>query len=49
MRLVNLSARQQGTVCQAVLEKYGDELVRGAMITADAGRVRIRPPEPKDP
>lgn len=45
VRLVNLSARQQGAVCQQVLERYGDELTRGAIITVEAGRVRVRPPD----
>jgi predicted nuclease of predicted toxin-antitoxin system len=45
VRLVNMSARQQGTVCQQVLAQYGGELMRGAIITVEAGRVRIRPPD----
>ena len=45
VRLVNLSARQQGAVCRQVLAQYGDELTRGAIITVEAGRVRIRPPD----
>lgn len=45
MRLVNVSARQQGTLSQHVLSQYGDELVSGAIITVEAGRVRIRPPD----
>lgn len=44
VRLVNMSARQQGAVCQQVLAQYGDELSQGAIITVEAGRVRIRPP-----
>ena len=44
VRLVNISARQQGAVCRQVLAQYGDELTRGAIITVEAGRVRIRPP-----
>ncbi len=49
VRLVNFSARQQGTVCQQVLTQYGDELIRGAIITVEAGRVRIRPPDVAGP
>jgi predicted nuclease of predicted toxin-antitoxin system len=49
VRLVNISARQQGAVCQQVLAQYGEELTRGAIITVEAGRVRIRPPDVKDP
>lgn len=44
VRLVNIRAQQQGAVSQQVLTQYGDELIRGAIITVEAGRVRIRPP-----
>ena len=49
VRLVNFSARQQGAVCQQVLARYGDELARGAIVTVEAGRVRIRPPDDGGP
>ena len=49
MRLVNIAARQQGVVCQQVLTQYGDELMRGAIITVEAGRVRIRPSDSSGP
>ncbi len=49
LRLVNFSARQQGAVCQQLLAQYGDELTRGAIITVEAGRVRIRPPDATGP
>jgi predicted nuclease of predicted toxin-antitoxin system len=45
VRIVNISARLQGTVCQQVLTQYGDELTKGAIVTVEAGRVRIRPPD----
>jgi predicted nuclease of predicted toxin-antitoxin system len=45
LRLVNLSTRQQATVCLRVLELYGNELVSGAIVTAELGKVRIRPPD----
>ncbi len=45
LRLVNLSTRQQATVCLRVLELYGNELASGAIVTAELGRVRIRPPD----
>jgi predicted nuclease of predicted toxin-antitoxin system len=44
VRLVNISARQQGAVCKQVLTQYGHELAQGAIVTVEAGRVRIRPP-----
>jgi predicted nuclease of predicted toxin-antitoxin system len=43
VRLVNISARQQGAVSQQVVAQYGDELIRGAIVTVEAGQVRIRP------
>jgi predicted nuclease of predicted toxin-antitoxin system len=45
VRLVNIAARQQGAVALQVLAQYADELLRGAIITVEAGRVRIRPPD----
>lgn len=43
VRLVGFSARDQGRACQEVLERYEEELRRGALITADPTRVRVRP------
>jgi predicted nuclease of predicted toxin-antitoxin system len=43
VRLVNLSSKQQAIVCLRVLELYRDELISGAIITAELKRVRIRP------
>jgi predicted nuclease of predicted toxin-antitoxin system len=43
VRLVNISALQHGAICQQVLVRYADELMKGAIITVEAGRVRIRP------
>ena len=45
IRLVNLSARRQASICRKVLERYGDALISGAIVTAEPGRLRIRPPE----
>jgi len=45
VRLVNLSAKQQGPVCSRILKKYAEELETGAIITVELGRVRIRPPD----
>jgi predicted nuclease of predicted toxin-antitoxin system len=45
VRLVDFPARQQGAVCVDVLSRYGDELLLGAIVTAEPGRVRIRPGE----
>ena len=45
LRLVNLSANQQGIVCLRVIETYGQVLQSGAIITVEPGRIRIRPPD----
>ena len=44
LRLVNISARQQAAVCQRVLIAHGLELASGAIVTAEAERLRIRLP-----
>ena len=44
IRLVNFSARQQAAACLAVLSAHGDELLAGAIVTAEMGRMRVRPP-----
>jgi predicted nuclease of predicted toxin-antitoxin system len=45
VRLVNIRGLQQGAICQQVLTQYADELNRAAIITVEAGRVRIRLPD----
>ncbi len=45
LRLVNFSARRQASVTLLVLALHGEELERGAIITAEPGRMRIRPAE----
>jgi predicted nuclease of predicted toxin-antitoxin system len=45
LRLVNLAARRQAAVCLGVLALYGEDLKSGAIVTAEPGRLRIRPPE----
>ena len=45
LRLVNLAARRQAAVCLRVLALYGEALKAGAIVTAEPGRLRIRPPE----
>lgn len=42
IRLVGFSARKQGTYCLQILEKYQTELEKGAILTVDMHRVRIR-------
>jgi predicted nuclease of predicted toxin-antitoxin system len=42
VRLVGFPARQQAAVCNDVLARHGDELLAGAIVTAERGRLRIR-------
>jgi len=42
VRLVGIGAREQGEVCVDVLDKYSDDLLRGAILTVQHGFVRIR-------
>lgn len=44
LRLVDIAARKQGPVCSEVISRYGSELVPGAILTVEPGRVRVRPP-----
>jgi predicted nuclease of predicted toxin-antitoxin system len=46
VRLVAVSAREQGAACLQVMERYGAELAQGAIVTLEPGRIRVRPPEP---
>ena len=45
IRMVNTSARIQGAAILEVLRRYGAELQAGAVIAAEPGRVRVRPPD----
>lgn len=42
-RLVGFSARDQGKVIVDVLDRYGQELSDGGLVTVEPGRARIRP------
>ena len=48
VRLVDISARRQGPMCAMALERYGPMLARGATVTVEPGRVRVRLPENED-
>lgn len=43
VRLVDISARDQGPVCCRILDRYAEELSLGAMVTVERTRVRVRP------
>ena len=49
VRLVGLPARRQGAYCVTLLARFGHELIRGAIVTATADRVRIRAAGSADP
>ena len=49
IRLVNWSAHQQAAICLNVLIRYGAELQAGAIVTAEPGRVRVRPADGPPP
>lgn len=42
VRLVNISAKNQGELARYVLGRYGEALRKGAIITVEASRIRIR-------
>ena len=43
VRLVGMSAREQGPMCVDILSRYADEITAGAIVTVEPGRIRIRP------
>ena len=43
IRLVNWSSSQQAATCRMLIEQYRTDLESGAIVTAEPGRVRIRP------
>lgn len=45
IRLVSLRAQDQGSAAVMTLAKYGQELAKGAIVTVEPGRVRVRPPD----
>ena len=48
LRVVDIAARKQTGVIQHVLTQHGHDLQAGAVVTAEKGRLRIRPPERRD-
>jgi predicted nuclease of predicted toxin-antitoxin system len=45
LRLVNWTARQQAPTCLRVLALHEADLLAGTIVTAEPGRLRIRPPD----
>lgn len=44
VRLVGLSTIQQTNINVQIINKYGDGLQKGAIVTAESNRLRFRPP-----
>lgn len=44
IRLVNWSIQRQADICFTLLDRYAVELLTGAIVTAEPGRIRVRPP-----
>lgn len=42
VRLVDVRHDKQGLMCVELLARYGQELARGAIVTAEPSRVRVR-------
>jgi predicted nuclease of predicted toxin-antitoxin system len=43
IRIVNFPISRHAKVCIRALEQHGEELARGAIVTAEPGRLRLRP------
>jgi predicted nuclease of predicted toxin-antitoxin system len=43
VRLVDIPVRKQAFKCVQALVHYGDDLLKGALVTVEPGRVRVRP------
>ncbi len=47
IRLVNFSLSKHAAVCLGAIEQHGAELAQGAIVTAEPGRLRLRPASPE--
>ena len=45
VRLAGIAARRQASACLYALGRYAEQLQRGAIVTVQPGRLRIRPPQ----
>ena len=48
LRLVDIRAADQGVAAVAAINAHGALLAKGAIVTVEPGRVRVRPPESSD-
>jgi predicted nuclease of predicted toxin-antitoxin system len=44
IRIINFRISKLASVCLAAMEHHGDDLAQGAIVTAEPGRLRLRPP-----
>ena len=49
IRLVNFPLSQHAAVCLGTIAQHGVELTEGAIVTAEPGRLRLRPAPSTDP
>jgi len=49
LRVAGFPARRQAGVIEVILNRHGNELEGGAVITAEPGKIRIRPPDSDEP
>jgi predicted nuclease of predicted toxin-antitoxin system len=49
IRLVDCSVARQAATCELVLERHGGLLVAGGIVTAEPGRLRVRPANDASP
>jgi len=49
IRLVNFPVSKHASVCLSAIEQYSAELTQGAIVTAEPGRLRLRPAPPAEP
>lgn len=48
IRLVNWQVAKHASVCLSVISLHAEDLSRGAIVTAEPGRLRMRPPPSSD-
>lgn len=48
IRIVNLPFSKHATVCLSAIGQHGGELAGGAIVTAEPGRLRLRPGPPSE-
>jgi predicted nuclease of predicted toxin-antitoxin system len=49
IRLVNFPLSKHASVCLGALKQHGAELMQGAIVTAEPGRLRLRPAPSAEP